>query len=89
MSTTTFRRSVDTIFTTLDEDLLALNVERGLCYGMEKVTARIWNMLDEPRSSDEIVAGLLQEYDVDPDRCRSEVNKLIEVLQTEGLVERV
>jgi hypothetical protein len=69
----------------VDGELMAMSVERGTCYGLNAVGTRIWALLAEPRTVDELCAQLLGEYDVDPRQCRSEVLSLLGDLRAEGL----
>jgi hypothetical protein len=69
----------------VDGELMAMSIDRGTCYGLNAVGTRIWALLAEPRTIDDICAQLVQEYDVDPAQCRSEVIGLLEELCEEGL----
>src|SRR3569832_2055956 len=69
----------------VDGELMAMSVDRGLCYGLYAVGTRIWALLAEPRTVDERCAQLLREYKVDPAQCRSEVVGLLAELRAEGL----
>ena len=73
----------------MGSDIVALHVERGQCYGMEKVTVAVWKLLAEPASLDEICERLIAVYEVDPKVCRADVEKLIGQFRTEGLIEAV
>lgn len=84
-----YRRSNNALFSTLGDDIVALHVQNGQCYGMEDVTARVWNMLNEPSDLAGICDQLLEIYEVEPATCRSEVEQLIKQLETEGLIEKV
>lgn len=89
MSTRTYKRSDHALFSEVGNDIVALHVDRGQCYGMADVTAAVWSMLAEPSTIESICARLLDRYDVEPDVCRAEVGKLMMALQSEGLVEPV
>lgn len=84
-----YKLSGKALFTAVGEDIVALNVEDGQCYGMEKVTAAIWRLLDRPISFDQLCDRLLEMYDVNPETCRADVTRLIGQLRSEGLVEVV
>lgn len=83
---TSYQRTPETIFALVDKDVVALHVERGKCYGMEKVSADIWDMLAEPRSVGQLCQTLTQRYEVDPDRCKAEVEQFLGQLVEEGLI---
>lgn len=55
------------------------------CFALKGPADRVWALLDQPRGRDEIVAALLVDYDVDPDRCRREVDDLLEDMVAAGV----
>ena len=69
----------------VDGELMAMSIEQGNCYGLNAVGTRIWALLAEPRSIDDLCALLLDEYEVDAAQCRDEVVGLLEELRAEGL----
>ncbi len=87
MNAPKYQRSSHAIFAEVANDIVALHVERGKCYGMENVTAAIWAMLAEPLDLDQLCATLVERYDVEPERCRFETGQVIDQLINEGLVE--
>lgn len=89
MSQQLFKRSEEVIFDELDDDIVALQVSRGRCYGMENVTAAIWTYLAEPSNLENVCSRLLEQFEVEPAACRSEVSAIIERMIEEGLVEQV
>lgn len=89
MSNRLYKRSDQALFSEIGNDVVALHIERGQCYGMENVTAAVWAMLAEPSTIESICARLLDRYEVEPDVCRAEVGKLMMTLQSEGLIEPV
>jgi len=84
---TVFRKNADLLESDVDEEIVALDVDRGTCYGLNSVGSRVWRMLDAPMSLQEICSTLQSEYEVEPDLCRDEVGRLLADLQSEGLVE--
>jgi hypothetical protein len=64
-----------------------LNLKSGVYYGLDPVGARIWNLIQEPKSLNEIREILLKEYDVEPDRCDRDLLALLQKLASEGLIE--
>lgn len=86
---TRYQRTPETIFALVDKDVVALHVEHGKCFGMEKVSADIWEMLEQPASIDDLCRRLLDRYEVGADQCRSEVEQMIDQMVDEGLVRAV
>lgn len=89
MSGPIYRLSGKALFTAVGEDIVALNVDDGQCYGMEKVTAAVWRLLDTPMSIDQLCERLVEQYAVDPDTCRADIERLFGQLRSEGLIEEV
>jgi hypothetical protein len=71
----------------LGEDAAILHMNSGMYYGLDPVGARIWKLLDQPRSVEDLRAVILSEYDVEPEKCESDLLALLEKLRTEGLIE--
>jgi hypothetical protein len=78
-------RNEETLSAEVDGELMAMSVERGMCYGLNAVGTRIWALLANPRTVDQLCAQLIGEYDVDATQCRDEVVSLLEELRAEGL----
>jgi hypothetical protein len=50
------------------------------------VGARIWSLIQEPRTVEEIRDVVTSEYAVEPDRCESDLIALLQRLADEGLI---
>jgi hypothetical protein len=88
-STTVVARTNGFIDAEVDDEIVALSIERGTCYGLNRVGSRIWKLLGKPSRIDDLCAKLLTEYAVDPDVCEREVLDLLEDLRAEGLIAAV
>lgn len=66
-----------------------LDLEGGVYYGLDEVGARIWEMIQEPRPASEVRDALLEEYDVEPERCERDLLALLERLAEGRLIEVV
>jgi len=73
----------------LDGEAVLLRVDTGLYFGLDEVGSRIWKLLEQGASSDEICAVLLSEYDVDDEALRRDVYSFLDELETNGLTRRV
>jgi hypothetical protein len=71
----------------LGEEVILLHLENGLYFGLENVGARIWKLLQKPVRVGEIERVLLEEYDVEPEKCHEEVVGLLNKLVDQNLVE--
>ena len=70
----------------VDQEVLALSIERGACYGMNVVASRIWKLLAKPIRVSDICAGLVATHRVDPEVCERQVLELLNELRIEGLI---
>ena len=77
----------DQISCDLAGEAAILNIKSGTYYGLDPVGARIWKLIQQPRSVDEVRQTLLDEYEVEPERCERDLLVLLEKLLAEGLIE--
>lgn len=67
-------------------EVVALNLQDGCCYGMNRTASRIWQMLDGPKTVKSICTALVADFEVDFETCERAVISLLEELRAEGLV---
>src|SRR6266849_192279 len=71
MNTTLSGQSVvhvikDQVSCDLGGEAAILHVRKGMYYGLDPVGARVWELLQQPRSVQEIKESLLKEFEVEP-----------------------
>jgi hypothetical protein len=71
----------------LGEESAILNLKNSMYYGMNPVGTRIWTLLKEPRSVQQLRDALLNEYDVDATLCERDLLDLLGKMKSEGLIE--
>lgn len=71
----------------LGQEAAILHMRSGVYYGLDPVGARVWKLLDRPRSVEYLQAAILEEYEVEPAKCEGDLLLLLERLRTEGLIE--
>jgi hypothetical protein len=71
----------------LEGDLVILNLTDGAYFELNPVGARIWELMREGRSLVEVREALLQEYDIDEERCTADLLALVAELATANLVQ--
>jgi len=77
----------DQVSCRLGSEAAILNVKDGIYYGLDPVGAHIWKLLQTPCKVAEIQEALVQEYDVEPERCQRDLMALLEELLGAGLIE--
>ena len=70
----------------VDDELVALDPQDGLCFGFNSVATSVWKLLGSPRSLTDLQSSLSEEYEVSPEQCRAEVQELVDQLAAKGLV---
>lgn len=55
-------------------------------YTFNEVGSRVWSLLERPTSIETIVALLCEEYDAPPERIRTDVLELLDMLLEKGLI---
>ena len=83
---TKFRQGQGHVATSIGDETAVMSIKRGRYYAVGSVAERIWQMLEAPVSPREITERLLEEYDIAPEQCESEVGAFLNELIEEGLV---
>lgn len=73
----------------IDGELVALDIDRGECFGMDRVGSAIWAIAAEPVTVGGIADQLTRDHDVSRDDCLSDILPFIEELVSEGLLRKV
>jgi hypothetical protein len=71
----------------IGDEIVMMSVERGQYYNLNAIGGRIWNLLETPRSLDQIVEALTEIYDAPDETIRAESAAFIARLEREGLIE--
>ncbi len=64
-----------------------LHLSTGRYHALNGVGSRIWALLGQPCTLDELCATLCDEYEVDARRCADEAQRYLSVLQALQLIE--
>jgi len=76
----------DTLSTTLDGESVILHTGSGKYFGFNHVGTDIWDLLEEPHSVVEVTERIADGYDVTQERCRDDIDELVEELIEKELV---
>ena len=76
----------DVLHQELDGKSVILNVESGRYFGLDDVGNRMWRALAETESIEHACKVLLAEFDVDEQKLRSDLGRLIVELLDHGLL---
>jgi hypothetical protein len=70
----------------LGGEAVILDMQKGKYFGLNGVGSRVWELVQQPRSVEEIRDQLLIEFDVDRERCERELSVLLHDLAEHGLI---
>ena len=80
----TIQRNESFIEAPIDNDIVLMSIENGKYYGLDAVASRVWTLLEQPISLQEVIDTLMQEYDVEREQCEAEMWVFIEHLFDEN-----
>lgn len=83
---TMIRRQGDWLAAKVGDELVMMSAAKGNYLGLSEVGARIWELIETPRSLDDVCAWLQDEYEVTPQICRDEVAAFLKELMNHGAV---
>ena len=70
----------------LDDEMVLLNLDSGEYFGLNDTGTRVWELLADGRSRDEVVTRLIEEFEVAAEVATSHVATLCEELLAAGLL---
>ena len=68
-------------------EAILLDVDSGYFFQLNKTAARIWALVETPRSFEDLCTALGEGFDVDPAQCRSDVGEFVADMRERGLLE--
>lgn len=76
------------LYRDLQDELVLLELKRGVYFGLDTVGTRIWHLLRDQRALHEVLATLVHDYDVTEAQGAEDILALVGELLEHGLVER-
>ena len=86
MTNAIYRRNVDLMEAELGDELVALDVAAGTCFGFNEVATAVWRRLAQPQSFDALRDDLLERYEVGLDQCSEELRALLDDMVERRLI---
>jgi hypothetical protein len=84
-----YTRKIDAISSKLQEEQVILDIEKGKYFSLNPVATLIWEILEQELSIESICEKLLDEYDVESERCKQETNAYMQEMIKLGLITEV
>jgi len=83
---THYRAVSEALVATLSDGAVLLNLQTKRYFSLNETGTRIWAMVQESSGEEEIVATLLDEYEVDEAVARAEVRRILDELVEAQLI---
>jgi Coenzyme PQQ synthesis protein D (PqqD) len=77
----------DQVSCALGEETAILSMKSSVYYGTNSVGTRVWNLLRQPKSVGQLRDAVMDEYEVESERCERDLLNLLEQMRSEGLIE--
>lgn len=74
------------VYSVLEGEAVILDLTGGTYFGLDPIGTRMWQLIEQLGSLDQIVSTLLTEFDVVEDRLRRDLDELIRTLVDKGLL---
>ena len=84
--TSTVVAAKDQVSCDLAGEAVILDMKSGIYYGLNPVGARVWSLIQEPRTVSAVLDMLLEQYDVETNRCEGDLFALLQDLATKNLI---
>jgi len=81
------RRSENLLTSKMDDELVMMNLEKGEYYGLNVIATRIWSLLEQPQSIEQLINCLTDEFDVSRDKCLNDIAPFLENLMNRQIIE--
>ncbi len=70
----------------IDGEVVALNIDKGICYGLDPIGSEIWDMIERPATVESLFTAMTDRYRVDAATCARDVTDWLTDMRDEGLV---
>jgi Coenzyme PQQ synthesis protein D (PqqD) len=77
----------EVLFQELQGEAVLLNLKSGIYFGLDAVGTRIWQLFSTHQTLSAIAHAIIEEYDVTPECCETDLLTLVSELEQQGLVE--
>jgi hypothetical protein len=86
-TSSTVVQSADVVACDLAGETALLHFETGIYYGLDATGTTIWSLIQSPQSVRNLLDLIMQEYEVERERCEEDLLSLLQSLADERLVE--
>ena len=77
----------DVMLRIIGDEAVILNLKSELYLGLNPVGTRMWTVLQDAPSIQAAYESLLDEFEVEPERLRQDIDQLLDQMLEQGLIE--
>jgi len=81
------RPKEDVVFRDLEGEIVLLNLETGIYFGLNPLGTRIWHLIRAHRSLQQVLDSVVEEYEVTTAQCEDDLLRFVALLREKGLIE--
>ena len=79
-------RNPNNLSSGIDDEVVILNVEKGEYSGLDEIGSDIWTQLELPVIISDLVATMMEKYNVDQKQCTQDIIEFVKELEKAGLI---
>ena len=83
---TMMSRSPHLMASKVGEEIMMMDIQKGMYYALNPVSARIWTLLDSACTVKALCDQLLAEYEVEPEQCEREVTQVLSTMLARDMI---
>lgn len=73
----------------VDEQVVALDLDRSVYLGINATGATVWTRLATGATESELLAAILEQFEIDEPTARSDLRAFVDDLRQRGMIEEV
>lgn len=86
MMAMTIHRKGDWLSAMVGDELVMMSAETGNYVTVSRVGSRVWELIERPKTLDELCTQLVREFDVTPEACRADVQLFLDEMAANGAI---
>ena len=79
-------RSTTVVAADTSDETILIDIDSGYFFQLNKSAARIWELVDPPRSFADLCAAIQKRFDATPETCRTDIAEFVAEMQEQGLL---
>jgi len=79
-------RNISVVGADAADEAILIDIDSGYFFQLNKSAARIWTLVEQPRSFADVCAALQTRFAIAPETCRNDVAGFVADMQDRGLL---